>query len=233
MVSLLKRLKKVAGMIIAQEDVADIGADHALLPLYLIENHMVGKAVIGELGDGPFQRAREAVANSGLSQQIQVRQGDGLQVLEEGEVSTVVLAGMGGDTICEILTYDRKKAESYKRFVFQPMSKYEVLRSLLAEWGWMILEEDVVCENEHFYVLISAEPSNTVCSFSNLELEIGAGILCADTEAKRQFLMYYLQKYRKRLAGLSAARTSEKRLEASNLEQEINELEAIVNAAQS
>ena len=230
--TLLKRLSRVVGMIIVGEDVADIGADHAQLSLFIVENQLVRRVVIGELGDGPFHRAQEAVAASERADLIEVRQGDGLQVLNEGEVSTVVIAGMGGDTICDIMRHDRRKAESMKRFVFQPMSKYGSLRSLLLHWGWIILEEDVVYENEHFYLLLSAQPSNAVYSLTDLEMEIGVGILCADTETKRRFLKYYLKKYRKMYKGLRESKSAEKQQEADALHQQIKELEGILHADQ-
>lgn len=231
MTILLKRLQAVADMIISNKKLADIGADHAYLSLYVIENNLAPAVVIGELGDGPYQRSRQAVQAGRLAQKISVRQGDGLEVLAEGEVSTVVLAGMGGDTIVEILSRDKQKARSFERYVFQPMSKAGVLRQFLAEHGWPVIEEVLIWENEKYYQVIASEPGQKPYQLSALETELGRDILKCDDEIKRDYLTLYLNKYRRVYAGLHKSNQSELQILADDYRQRIKELEVILDAS--
>jgi tRNA (adenine22-N1)-methyltransferase len=186
----------IADMVIKGKKVADIGADHALLPIYLLENQISHKVIIGELGDGPYLRAWKAVQACAFKLNIDVRQGNGLQILDYSEVNTIVLAGMGGDTIAEILEYDWDKTISFERFVLQPMTKAQVLRRRLADWGWLIEEERLGREHGRFFQVIASRPDNCPYTLTDLELEVGAA-LKADTELTREFIRACLHKYRR------------------------------------
>lgn len=92
---LSRRLEKIASYVPDQAVLADIGSDHALLPVYLVQNGKIAAAVAGELNDGPYLAARKQVDGTGTQDRISVRKGDGLSVLRRGEADTVVIAGMG------------------------------------------------------------------------------------------------------------------------------------------
>ena len=103
MIKLSRRLQTIADQVTQGARVADIGSDHALLPVYLIQSGRCPSAIAGELNTGPFQAARKQTAEAGLKTVIEVRQGDGLSVLEPGEADTVTIAGMGGSLMADIL----------------------------------------------------------------------------------------------------------------------------------
>ena len=193
--NLSERLQAVADMVLAGEPVADIGSDHAYLPIFLVKNGSVPWAVAGELGDGPYERAQQAVSQCVLQESINVRQGDGLQVLEFAEVSTVILAGLGGESIVDILDHNWQKSNSFKRFVFQPMSRAGVLRKTLADRGWPILDEKLIMENEHYYLIIKSEPGFQPYKLDELEAEIGPQILKANDSINRGYIASYVEKY--------------------------------------
>ena len=176
------RLTAVSAMLLKGEPAADIGADHALLSIYIIKEDIVPKVIIGELTPGPFAKAQNAVKKSGLSQKIEVRQGSGLQILKKAEVGNVIIAGMGGETIVDILSFDWAKAQSFSHYVFQPMSREQVLRRELALQGWPIIDETLVKEKDRYYVVISSSPGNQPYKLSVLQSEIGPVIL--ETENK-------------------------------------------------
>ncbi len=226
-----KRLAMIADMVIKGEKVADIGADHALLPIYLIENQIVPRVIIGELGDGPYLRAWSAVQASSASNSIDLRQGNGLQILDYGEVKSVVLAGMGGDTIVDILSYDWDKAASFQRFVFQPMTKAQVLRQRLASRGWIIEEERLGTENGRFFQVIASRPANCPYILTDLEMEISAASLRADDELKRGFIQLYLQKYKRIYENLMGSPLHRNRLLAEDYKKKIARLEEILVAS--
>lgn len=232
MTVMINRLKVVADMLIKNRPVADIGADHAWLSIYLIRNKLATRVIIGELGDGPLGRAAQALEQSGLQGQIELRQGNGLQVLEAGEVDSIALAGMGGDTLVEILAYDWAKARSFKRLVFQPMTRSGVLRRAIAKQGWKIIEERVLRENDRFFVVIASEPGDSPYEMGDLEIDIGPFILKADNNIKKQYMNFYLQRYRRVFSELSCSKSGQNHNLLLAYAHKIERLEAILNAKQ-
>lgn len=196
MTTLSERLRLVADMIRPGRTVADIGSDHARLALFPAEQGIAPRVIVSELGKGPFSRAHRSVQESPYRGRIELRQGNGLQVLVPGEVDEVVLAGMGGDTIIEILGHDWNKAASFQRFLFQPMTRAKTVRANLAEQGWPIEDERLVREKNRIYVVIAARPGHVSYSLSHLELEVGPFILKADHELKRDYIEGILHKLR-------------------------------------
>ncbi|MGI5920798.1 MAG: tRNA (adenine(22)-N(1))-methyltransferase [Syntrophomonadaceae bacterium] len=227
------RLQTVADMIRRGTSMADIGSDHALLCIYLAENGLVSRAIASEIADKPYQRALAAVNGSQKRDLITVRQGNGLFTLEPGEVFNVVIAGMGGDTIVAILAQDLVKSVSFPRYIFQPMSKWQVLRSFLAAQGWPVEEEKLVKENGHFFVVMAASPGHTPYHLSRLEAEIGPSILRADTELKRDFMQKYRNKYLKTYHSLIMSRQEENVQAAGEYRKMVERLEEILDAGDS
>ncbi len=150
------RLSAVAARIREGARVADIGTDHALLPVWLLQNGRCPAAVASDIGEGPAAAARRTVSGAGLESAISVRVGDGLASLLPDEADDIVIAGMGGETIAEILSAAPWVADARYRLVLQPMSKPERLRRFLAENGFEIIEEDVVAEGERLYIVMTA-----------------------------------------------------------------------------
>jgi tRNA (adenine22-N1)-methyltransferase len=164
---------------------------------------------------------------------IELRQGNGLQVLDFGEVGTVVLAGMGGDTIVEILSNDWDKSASFERFVFQPMSKPEVLRHHLVSQGWMIKDERLVSENGRIFLIIAGVPGNSPYYLSDLELIIGPLILKSKDKLSRLFMQKYLDKYVRIYTDLMKSPLHRNRVLAQGYKELAKRLEEILYACQS
>lgn len=112
-------------------------------------------------------------------------------------MATVIIAGMGGETICSILFHDWDKAASFQRFVFQPMSRAYMLRAVLAERGWPILDEILVRENKRIFIIISSSPGNKPYKLSQVEMDIGT-IIMKNKESKlvKLYLGQWMVKYR-------------------------------------
>lgn len=193
---LLKRLTTIADMVIKDKAVADIGADHALLSIYMMERRLISNAIVTDIIDGPYERAKKAVNDSPYRNNIEVRKGDGIDIINPHEVATVIIAGMGGDTIADIISRDWDKSESFTRFILQPMSRPNILRKLLANRGWVLLEERLVYENGKYFIILSYKPNNTPYELSPLEIDIGPMLLIKTYEYKREYLQSYLAKYK-------------------------------------
>ncbi len=228
------RLLAVSNMIIAGKAIADIGSDHVFLPIYLMEHRIVPKAIATELREGPFSRAQEATKNSSFRDLIELRKGDGLQALEAGEVGTVIIAGMGGETICSILSYDWDKAASFQRLVFQPMSRAYMLRAALAERGWPILDEMLVRENKRIFIIISSRPGNKPYKLSQIEMDIGPIIAKnRGSELVKLYLQQWMAKYRAVHDSLLQSNSSENEEILLDYGQRIESLGLILDASRS
>lgn len=224
------RIASIAAMVIKGETAADIGTDHAGLALYMLEQGITPKMIISDLPDGPFTRACQAVVSSPYSSVIEVRQGDGLQVLRPGEVFNVILAGMGGDTIVDILSFDFNKARSFKHYVLQPMSKPQVVRRFLATQGWPVIKEEIVKENNRLFVIISTSPGEKPYNLSPLEMDIGPFILKNQEQANvKEYLLSYLKKYQAARAGLEQTDKIENENLKAQYEEKIIRLGEIIN----
>jgi len=225
----LKRLQTIAEMIIPNKPVADIGADHAWLALYLVENNLVSRAIVTELHEGPFKRAYNRVNESEHRDRIKCYQGDGLQVLQPAEVDTVVIAGMGGNNIIDILSSEWIKALSYRRFILQPMSRPHLVRMYLSRWGWPILEEKLIRENKRYFVIISTQPGKTPYNLSALEMDVGPNILKDNSEYKEEYLRSWKKKYTAVYNNIIKAKQSGKGNYLEILKEKLNQLEEILN----
>lgn len=153
-----KRLQTIADMVPARSTLADIGTDHAYLPIYLVKQKNVIRAIAGDVHHGPFLSAQNAVANAQLEQYISVRQGNGLDVLTPGEADVVVIAGMGGPNIIDILSSRPEVTVKLKRLILQPMIAAPFVRNWLNNNNWKIVTEELVEEEGKLYQIIAAEP---------------------------------------------------------------------------
>lgn len=153
-----KRLQAIADFIPPGARLADIGTDHAYLPAYLVIQGRIALAVAGDIHVGPFQSACTMIDHMGLADKIQVRLGNGFEIVKPGEADTAVIAGMGGATMIAILADRPDVVVELKRLVLQPMIGSGLVRQWLSEHGWTIVDELLVEEDEKLYEIIVAEP---------------------------------------------------------------------------
>ncbi|MBJ6363123.1 tRNA (adenine(22)-N(1))-methyltransferase [Paenibacillus sp. GCM10012307] len=158
MLNLSNRLERIAYFVGQGRRVADIGSDHALLPVYLLQSGKSPSAIAGELNGGPYEAARRQVAGARLEEAIQVRQGNGLEVVQPGEADTITIAGMGGGLIRDILEAGRLqgKLEGVQELVLQPNVGEELVRRWLFNNGWYLQEEEILEEDGKTYEILHA-----------------------------------------------------------------------------
>jgi len=220
----------IADLVIPGEPAADIGSDHALLACYLVDEGRCPRAICGELGDGPYRRTFEAVRKHGLGHLIEVRQGNGLEVLACGEVATVVLAGMGGNTIVDILNASPVKTKSFKRLVLQPMNALAEVRRLANSNGWCIEEETVVKDGDYYVNLVLNPQLLQDHKLSEAELRWGPILMrSAVKEAVvKDYYRFQLDKLERSIAGIPNHSTGRSLMRKREYEKTKKELEEIL-----
>ncbi|OEH93717.1 tRNA (adenine(22)-N(1))-methyltransferase [Bacillus solimangrovi] len=151
------RLRTVAEEIPKNTVVADIGSDHAYLPCYAYLNNMIKGAIAGEVNDGPLKSAVNQVKRCGITDHISVRKGNGLAVIEPNEVEVVIIAGMGGQLISNILNEGKDKLKGVQRLILQPNVGSRFVRLWLRQNGWTLIREQILEEDDKIYEILTAE----------------------------------------------------------------------------
>ncbi|MFB5189950.1 tRNA (adenine(22)-N(1))-methyltransferase [Alicyclobacillus fastidiosus] len=159
LMTLSKRLQTIVDDVPKASVLADIGTDHAFIPIYAIQVGRVEHAIATDLRSGPLQKARENVAKYGLRDVIELRLGDGLDALQPGEADVIVSAGIGGHVHTAMLRAGLDVAKAAKRIIFQPMNAGHLLRQSLDELGFHLVCERLVLEDDRVYEILVAEPA--------------------------------------------------------------------------
>ena len=150
------RIKAVLNFVEKNSRVADIGADHGYLSIELIKSGRASFVVASDLNPKPLDAAKKNIAAAGLSDFIEVRLGDGLKVLREGEVDTICVAGMGGALIAEILNDSPQILKPARQLILQPMNATEKILSWLKNNSWYVADIDLAEVGGIIYEIISA-----------------------------------------------------------------------------
>ena len=162
MVKLSNRLLAVASFVTNGNRLADVGTDHGYIPIYLLQEKRIPKAIAMDINAGPLERAKEHIAIYGLKDYIETRLSDGVEALIPGEVDTVLVAGMGGGLVMHILEEGKEVCRQAKELVLQPQSELERVRAYLWSNGYVILEENMILEDEKFYPMMRVAYENVV-----------------------------------------------------------------------
>ncbi|WP_241961763.1 tRNA (adenine(22)-N(1))-methyltransferase TrmK, partial [Staphylococcus succinus] len=121
---------------------ADIGSDHAYLPIYAIDNNIVKTAIAGEVIKGPYDASKRSVSDHQLNSVIDVRLGDGLSVIEEkDDISSITICGMGGPLIAKIISEGSDKLQNQPRLILQSNIQSSAIRKCLAQLNYEIITE--------------------------------------------------------------------------------------------
>ena len=226
--TLSMRLERVATHVPAGARLADIGSDHAYLPVALMRRGVIAAAVAGEVATTPFHAARRTVDDNGLAQHITVRLADGLAAIEVAdEISAISLCGMGGETIRGILDCGKAHLNGGERLILHPNGGEQPLRQWLMENDYQILHEELLRENRFYYEIIVAERAEAV-TYSAEQLYFGPLQMQArspDFLAKWQRM---LRQKRKTLASLEQARQAVPMQKVQEIVQQVTWIEQLL-----
>jgi tRNA (adenine22-N1)-methyltransferase len=153
---LSRRLSALAEWVPQGARFADIGTDHALLPVFLALNGKINYAVAGDIHAGPVEAAKRQVSEAGLEEVVSVRIGDGMAVLEPGEVDTVTIAGMGGSLMARILDQAQDRLNGVRTLILSPHVAEDAVRRWLVRHHYVLDKEMLLEEDGVIYTLMRA-----------------------------------------------------------------------------
>lgn len=148
---LTPRLRSIADQVPQGAKFADIGTDHGYLPVWLILNGVIETAIAADLREGPLERARRTAEQHGVTERLSFRLSDGLSAVSGEEADVIAIAGMGGDTIANILAAAPWTKDKGKLLLLQPMTAQPELRRWLGENGYLISGERIPREGDRLY----------------------------------------------------------------------------------
>ena len=210
------RLMKIAQLLPVCHTIADIGTDHAYIPIFAILNQRAKRAIASDINAGPVERARVNVAEFGLDEKISLRLGAGLETLSPNEAEVICISGMGGILISEIINSSLPIAANAKRLILQPMTAAKELREYLCQNGFFIEEEVLVCEEDKIYNILSVTFQKG-CVYSEKELVVGRYSLNTDEKLLERHKNQILKKLKIKLKGLEKSRLEENKNEAQEV----------------
>lgn len=151
-----RRLAAVSAMVTSGSIAADIGTDHAYIPIYLVQSGQIAHAIAMDINRGPLERAQEHIMQYGLQDQIETRLSDGLEALLPGEADCFIIAGMGGPLMIRILSDAPEQVDMCRELILQPQSEIRLARAWLEQNDWQIVQEEIIYEDGKFYPMMKA-----------------------------------------------------------------------------
>ncbi|MCY3048320.1 tRNA (adenine(22)-N(1))-methyltransferase [Aerococcus urinae] len=174
--TLSKRLKGIANYVKKGSFIADIGSDHAHIPIYLLDQGLIKGAICSEVAQGPYERMCQAVLDNHYGDQVSCRLGNGLATLKkEDPVDTVIIAGMGGKLIHEILLAGEEILSQldYPKLILQANIDEYLLRQWLLDQSYKIVGEDILEDAGKIYEIIVAEYVGKAPDLSDSQIYLG------------------------------------------------------------
>ena len=171
---LSKRLQAIYDLVPQSNVLADIGSDHAFLPIALVLNGKVTRAYASEVNEGPYEATVKNIEKHGVSNYVIPVLSDGISELEK-DVNTISICGMGGSLIVDILDKDKEKLEHVTTLVLEPNNNEESVRIWLMNNGFEIAFEKLIEEDGRYYEIIKAVKGNA--NYSKEELFFGPVLL--------------------------------------------------------
>ena len=184
-----KRLLSAAEFVRQGAYFADIGTDHAYLPLFLLKEGKIPRAVCADINRGPLESARKNAEAEGMCEKIKFFLTDGAAALSDEGITDYAICGMGGELIAGIIEAAPHLKSHGVRLILQPMTRPAHLRRDLAENGFSILDERYSDDGGKFYVCLCAEYTGEYSVICDFEAEFGIlGQRRAENRAERGYL---------------------------------------------
>ncbi len=201
-----RRLSAAASFVRQGAFFADIGTDHAYLPLFLLSQGTISRAVAADINEGPLQRAHAHARECGFAAQIDFRLTDGLQGMDDLGLTDIAICGMGGELIARIIESAPFVKNAAIRLILQPMSRAAHLRRYLAANGFAVEEEKICSAAGRHYACLCVAYTGIPYLITDAEAECGRALLSRrPDEGERAYVRGIRQTAVRRIDGLCAA----------------------------
>ena len=226
------RLQAIANLIPKNSIVADIGTDHGYIPLFLIENAISKKVIASDISQGSLNKTISYIKELNLTNMIIPRLGDGLEIIKPYEVDTVIIAGMGGLLIKDILSKDMNLTNSITNFVLQPMVASKELREYLYNNNFRITDEDLVREDGKYYEIILAKRGMDLVE-QDIYYEIGKKLIEKKHPLLKEFMEFKIIKESNIMNNLRDIDTEKSRERFEEIKKTISDYKKVLREIES
>lgn len=226
---LTNRLLKISSLVSKNKRLADIGTDHGYIPVYLLNEGIIDFAILADVNKGPLENARSEVKRNKLENKVDLRLGSGIEVLKKDEVDEVIIAGMGGILISELLKANKEVAHSVDKLILQPMQAQEELRQYLLNNGYEILDECLEKEDFRLYEIIVTKYTgkNTIVE-DDIYYEVGKKLIENKDELLPEFIDNKIKKYNNIISKLGNKETEAVKLKRDLANEKIEKLKNLI-----
>lgn len=151
------RLNKIAQKVTQNGIIADIGTDHAYIPIFLYKNNRIKRGIACDISKGSLQKAKDNIKKYNLQDKIQTRLGNGLEKISlQDNVDTVIIAGMGGMLMIDILEKGKYILENVKELILQPQKDIDKVREYLHKNNFKIIDDEMLKDDGKYYTIIKS-----------------------------------------------------------------------------
>lgn len=226
---LSKRLSLIVDHIDECDTLVDVGTDHGYIPICVVKNGICKNAIASDINKDPLDKAKLNSIFEGVDENIDTRLGGGLETIEEGEAEGLVIAGMGGNLIRDILENDKDKAKSFKFMILQPAQNPEVLREYLYTNGYEVIAEDLCIDEDKYYELFKVRvKEGEETELDPIYYEISPKLLREKHNLMGDYINSKKEKYEKILSFIEDD-TESALIRKKELEEKINILTSLEN----
>ncbi|UZX30703.1 tRNA (adenine(22)-N(1))-methyltransferase [Lactobacillus helsingborgensis] len=223
------RLRILAQMVDQEARVADIGTDHAYLPIQLVKEGKVDYAIASDVAAGPLQNAEKDIVAAGLKDKIETRLGSGLETVSaQDRIDTVVIAGMGGKLMTNILDEAWSENFHFATLILEPNVGEPGVREWLSTHKYQIIDEKIISEAGHIYELIKAQKVESTIRLTDRQIFFGPEILKEKNQVFYQKWQDQLAYHQRLLSNLNKAQEKD-RAHIRQIEDEIKMIEGELN----
>jgi len=214
-----KRLLSIVNKAKGFNSLADVGSDHGYLGIYAAKELGFKEVLLTDINPDPINQAKKNIASFDVSHKVTAVLGDGLKPINK-EYDVLVISGMGGNLISSILTDDITKAKSFKRLVLSPNKDSYILRKMLMDNDFKIIDEDLVLDYKHYEIIVATP--NIKESYTELELKYGPFLIKNKSDVFLNFYHKKLEFFKEELANATSLKA------VNELKNKIAEIEQIL-----
>lgn len=223
-----RRLEEIIKLVEDNSIVADIGTDHGIVPYELIKSNKAKKVIASDISEKSLDKLREKLDYLDEPEKIILNVSDGLDNLNEYQVDTIIISGMGGNLIVDILNKNIDVAKSANCLILGANNSLSVLRKFLHDNSFEIIEEVDLFENDKYYQIIKVKVGKQLF-LNEYEYEFGKFLIDNKSENLKQYIQQQVDNKKTILSNISEKDSDNVKNAIDNINVEIKELEKVLN----